>query len=244
MINFYGQTDIGVVRSINQDAFACGRISDDTLYIIVCDGMGGHSAGDIASQTAVGVIENAIKKSYGDNMSQNSIRDLLISAIKTANAVVFDKAKNNVEYSGMGTTVVASIIRGNTAYICHIGDSRAYHISPFEATQLTKDHSVVQRLVDEGSLTDSEAQNHPKKNMLTRALGVEFYVETDYLETTFSDKDILLICTDGLTNYISAKELYEISQNQEEKINLPHELIELAKMRGGSDNITVAVAYR
>lgn len=244
MINFYGQTDIGVVRKINQDAFSCGRISDDTLYIIVCDGMGGHSAGDIASQTAVSVIENSIKKSYNNNMSPNSIRDLIISAIKTANAVVFDKAQKNIEYRGMGTTVVVAIIKDNTAYISHIGDSRAYHISTLDATQLTKDHSVVQMLVDGGNISANEAQTHPEKNKLTRALGVEFYVDTDYLETTFSDNDILLICTDGLTNYVVDKEIYEIAQNQEDKINLPHALIELAKERGGSDNITVAVAYR
>ena len=99
-------------------------------------------------------------------------------------------------------------------------------------------------LVDGGNITANEAQTHPEKNKLTRALGVEFSVETDYLETTFSDKDILLICTDGLTNYVGDKEIYEIAQNQEDKINLPHALIELAKERGGSDNITVAVAYR
>lgn len=244
MINFYGQTDVGKVRANNQDAFSCGRIADETLYLIACDGMGGHSAGDIASQTAITVIETAIKKSYNNNMAQNSIRDMLISAIKAANAVVFEKSSNIPDYAGMGTTVVAAIIRENTAYICNIGDSRAYHISSKEITQITKDHSIVQMLIDKGNITENEASQHPQKHMLTRALGVENDVEIDYCETTFCEKDILLICTDGLTNHVSREEIYEISQNIDDIASLPDELIELSKSRGGLDNITVAVAYR
>lgn len=236
-------SDIGKTRKMNQDACASGEFPDKTVWAVVCDGMGGAASGDIASTTAVRIISERITSSYREGMSSNSVRSLLFSAVEAANSVVYEMSQSNPEFSGMGTTVVASVIVDGTVYIAHAGDSRAYRIAKDSITQLTKDHSMVQVMVDRGQITPLEAKEHPKKNIITRAIGVEPTILIDFCEEKLSDGEILLICTDGLTNTVDDCEILQMS-NDFDCFTLSQKLIETANNNGGYDNITVVlIAY-
>lgn len=234
----YGASDIGRVRSSNQDSFITGKMSDSVSFAVVCDGMGGANGGNIASEIATNVISEHIKSAYRDNMSSNSIRYLLMSAVIAANAEIYDRAQEDETLLGMGTTVVAVVVVDNSAHIVHVGDSRAYIVSPNNIEQITHDHSVVQSMLDNGEITEQEARKHPNRNVITRALGVRDKVDVDYDEISLSDDDILLICTDGLTNFVEDKKIAKIIKKN--KISeYPNVLIDTANNNGGGDNITV-----
>ncbi len=236
-------SDIGKTRTMNQDACASGEFPDGTVWAVVCDGMGGAASGDVASTTAVRIISEKITSSYREGMGSNSVRSLLFSAIEAANSVVYDMSKSNFEFFGMGTTVVAAVISNKTVCIAHVGDSRAYRISEDSMTQLTRDHSMVQAMVDQGQITSLEAKTHPQKNVITRAVGAEPTVLIDFCEEEFDDGNVLLICTDGLTNTVEDSEIFEMSKNYD-CAELSQKLIETANNNGGYDNITVVlIAY-
>ena len=205
-----GRTDTGRVRATNQDAFLCGRLSDEVLYAIVCDGMGGAKGGNVASAIAVKVMAERITA-----MADEQLR-------------------------GMGTTVVAALVCRQEAVIAHVGDSRAYLVTPEEMRQVTTDHSVVQAMVEKGQLTESEARVHPRKHFITRALGVENNVECDVNEVTIPEGGQLLICTDGLTNMVEAEEIRRMIGASAAE-DAADKLIGAANMAGGSDNITVVL---
>ena len=236
----FGRTDEGRVRPENQDAYVCGRLSDQTVFAIVCDGMGGANGGNVASAIAIKVISDRILDVYRDGMNENSLRNMLESAISAANIEIFDASMADLELRGMGTTVVAVIVSGRDVYIAHVGDSRAYVVTPEGIEQITRDHSIVQAMVEKGQLTQSEAKNHPRKHFITRALGVEDTVACDYTELIFPEKGGLLICTDGLTNMVEPDDIYKAVNSTSEE-NIPDVLIHAANMAGGSDNITVVV---
>ncbi|HJD24408.1 MAG TPA: Stp1/IreP family PP2C-type Ser/Thr phosphatase [Firmicutes bacterium] len=236
----YGKTDVGRVRESNQDAFICGRLSDDALFVVVCDGMGGANGGNVASALAVKVISDRIMDVYREGLASASVRNLLESAIAAANVEIFDTAMADVELRGMGTTVVAAILNGRTLFLAHVGDSRAYLAGPEGLEQLTRDHSIVQAMVEKGQLTQDEAKNHPRKHFITRALGVEETVECDYMEFTVPEQSRLLICTDGLTNMVESEDIFALVQSGEAS-EAPERLIHAANMAGGSDNITAVV---
>ena len=206
------KTDKGLVRDNNQDSYAVGELPGEVAWAVVCDSMGGAAGGNIASALAVKVISDKINTSYNQNMRDSSIKNLLDSAITAANIEVYDMADAHSELKGMGTTVVCAIVRDNTAFIAHAGDSRAYIAKNNELTQITTDHSLVQDLVNLGKITQEEAENHPKKNLITRAVGVDKQIQIDFVQTDFGDDEVLILCTDGLTNYISSDEmLHDIS---------------------------------
>lgn len=236
----FGRTDEGRVRHENQDGFVCGRLSDQTVFAIVCDGMGGASGGNVASAIAIKVISDRIVDLYRDDMNEGSLRNLLESAISAANIEIFDASMADLELRGMGTTVVAVIVSGRDVYIAHVGDSRAYAVTPEGIQQITRDHSIVQDMVEKGQLTQSEARNHPRKHFITRALGVEDTVACDYTVMTFPERGVLLICTDGLTNMVEPDDIYRAVNSTSEE-NIPDALIHAANMAGGSDNITVVL---
>ncbi len=236
----YGKTDVGRVRENNQDAFICGRLSDDALFVVVCDGMGGANGGNVASALAVKVISDRIMDVYREGLASASVRNLLESAIAAANVEIFDTAMADLELRGMGTTVVAAILDGRALYLAHVGDSRAYLAGPEGLEQLTRDHSIVQAMVEKGQLTQDEAKNHPRKHFITRALGVEETVECDYMELTVPEQSRLLICTDGLTNMVESEDIFALVQSGEAS-EAPERLIHAANMAGGSDNITAVV---
>lgn len=234
------KTDIGMVRSSNQDSYAAGELSDGTAWAVVCDGMGGANGGNIASANAVKIISEYISSSYHEGMNSNSIKTLLQSSICGANVRLFDMSRTIESLKGMGTTVVAVIISNGIAHIAHAGDSRAYILRDNKLVQITKDHSMVQSMLDKGQITVEEAQNHPNKNLITRALGVSDDILTEYNEVEFYENDCMLICTDGLTNFVSSDVIEDIA-SKHNFYEFPQLLIDAANGNGGGDNITIVL---
>lgn len=238
-MRIFAKTDKGKVRSINQDAYAANVLSGGTALAVVCDGMGGASAGDIASKTAVEVISQYVLNAYNPSMTSQDITRLLNNAITSANIEIFALSQKDEKLSGMGTTAVVAVVRENQAIICNIGDSRAYRVSD-TLEQITRDHSVVQSLVESGKLSPEEARVHPEKNIITRALGVEENVLSDSYCIDIGDNDKILLCTDGLSNYADTESILRIvKSNALDKIT--DLLINEANLGGGKDNITAAV---
>lgn len=237
------KTDMGTIRNSNQDCYSIGELPGGVAWAVVCDGMGGALGGDVASSTAVKMISEKIASCYHAGMSSNSVRNLLISAIETTNACLYDMSLANESLTGMGTTVVAAIVTEKLACIAHAGDSRAYKVTHDGMVQLTKDHSVVQALVENGQITQNEAKVHPRKNLITRALGVNESIDIDFCEEPISDDEAIIICTDGLTNYVEIDKIFKVTQSVDH-YQYAERLVELANLHGGGDNITVvAIAH-
>lgn len=235
-MKIYSKIDKGVVRNSNQDAYFAGEISQDVTFAVVCDGMGGANAGNVASGTAVKTISEYIIKSYRNNMSAEDISKMLKNAIISANIEIYDMSSQNENLSGMGTTVVAAVIRDSNAVIANVGDSRIYLVDG-KLTQLTTDHSVVQTLIESGKITPEDAKVHPRKNVITRALGAEAEVAVDISECRLSEGDTLLLCTDGLTNFATEEDILKTFK-QNDISAVAEKLVELANNGGGGDNIT------
>ena len=242
-MQFYGLSDIGKKRLENQDKIYITEENNEVKLFIVADGMGGANAGSVASNSAIEYIKDYINRKINDiHLDRESIEDLIRKAMYEANNFVFKKSKENKEYAGMGTTVITAIIYKNKVYIGHIGDSRAYRLRKNIIRQLTKDQSYVQALVDNGSITKEEAINHPQKNVLLKVLGCEKDTESEIITKGFLIDDILLICTDGLTNMIDTREIYNIITENKKDMKLATEkLISEANNRGGYDNISVVL---
>ncbi len=232
------RTDPGVVRSSNQDSYAAGEFRNGVAWAVVCDGMGGSVGGNIASSTAVRSISERVTTGYRENMSFSSIRNLLMTAITNSNFEIYDMASGNPELTGMGTTIVAAIMDHDNIYIAHAGDSRAYLITQSSITQITRDHSVVQKMVENGEITEEEAAHHPNKNLITRALGVDENIRVDFNEVPLTERSMLLLCTDGLTNYVTDSEIHETIMAGR-NTDFAETLVDLANKHGGGDNITV-----
>ncbi|MCQ2451179.1 MAG: Stp1/IreP family PP2C-type Ser/Thr phosphatase [Clostridia bacterium] len=230
------KSDIGLKRSQNEDSFYTGYLSDNSALAVVCDGMGGASAGNVASATAVDLIVKYIEKSYSRKLNRDSLLSLMKSAVISANMSIYEMSQKDENYEGMGTTAVVLIVRNSFALICHVGDSRAYHIGD-EVTQITRDHSVVQTLLEDGKLTPEEAKNHPNKNVITRALGVEKDVVPDCTEIPLEIGQTVLLCSDGLSNYVDEKTIFEIVKNNDTD-KVADVLVDKANENGGGDNIT------
>lgn len=236
----FSETDVGLVRQSNQDACKTGIFPDGSAWAVVCDGMGGVNGGNIASEIAVESISRQVVSGYRGEMQHSAVRNLILSAIMNANMEVYDRAAQNSEFAGMGTTVVAAVVCGGVVHVAHAGDSRAYLIAKGEIRQITTDHSMVQEMVAKGDITAQQARRHPQKNIITRALGVEKSIQIDYCEHPFPLDARLLMCTDGLTNYVDDDTIASLSGHLDVK-ELTLKLVEAAKSGGGGDNITVAV---
>lgn len=232
------RTDVGLLRDNNQDSYAVCELENGAVLAVVCDGMGGAAEGALASSEAVRVIKERICERYYDGMSDLSLKTLLISAVENANNIIYDLSLTDEKYEGMGTTVVAAIATDSYVYIVHAGDSRAYKISNGQVFQLTRDHSVVQKMLENGEITPEEAVDHPRKHIITRALGVDSEIKTDFCQESFEDSEILVLCSDGLTNYIDTNDILELTGN-ERYFNFADRLVNLANENGGGDNITV-----
>ncbi len=236
-LNIGNYSDAGKVRKINEDYFGSYSGSFGKL-ILVCDGMGGHKGGEIASRLAVETISNYFKKlSSSYNISEEINKSLV-----AANTSIILKAAEDPELTDMGSTVVLVLIKNGLAYYTSLGDSRIYKIRDGAIQQITKDNSLVQQMVDSNIITEDEAKDHPKKNVITKALGTNEELEPEIyepIELQVSDK--LILCSDGLTAHVDEEEIFELSEN-----NPPQEaaqkLVELANERGGTDNITFQMA--
>ena len=234
----WGLTDPGCVRKQNQDAYRIEQLDRHTLLCVVCDGMGGAKSGNVASSLAVEVFAEEIRRSWKPGMESDRIDQMLRSAVKLANFTVYDQSAQFEEFSGMGTTLVAALIRDNKATLVNVGDSRAYGINRNGIRLLTKDHSLVQMMVDRGDLTPEVAKNYPGKNLITRAIGTEPMVMSDVYHTEVNKGDYLLLCSDGLSNVMDDQEiLFEVIHG----VNKQHccrRLLDIAKNRGAPDNVT------
>lgn len=233
----FSQIDIGMKRKSNQDACFTGRLYENTVLVIVCDGMGGANAGNVASETAVKRISEYVGKSFRKSMKEKDMADMLKNALISANIEIYDMSRKNSDYLGMGTTAVVAIVQSDKAVVCHAGDSRAYIVNE-DIVQLTKDHSIVQTLIESGKLTPDEAKMHPRKNVITKALGAEEDLSPDIVTVDLKEKDNLLFCTDGLTNYVETPDILNIFTTNEIN-NVAYSLVERANQNGGGDNITV-----
>lgn len=243
MIKFMGATDTGKVRQQNQDAFICRRVGENAGYAIVCDGMGGENAGEVASATACQLIDKFFHRDMEDGMSESAAKAIIFSAISAANAKVYSMAKENPEYHGMGTTLVLAVVIGENMHIVNIGDSRIYMVEKKAVKQLTRDHTLVQNLVDRGEISQQEAINHPKKHYITRAIGVGDTLDIDYQMYELKKESVVLLCTDGFSNYLEMEKLPDLLKSCIRKESIS-ELIDYANNQGGSDNITAVVLYR
>lgn len=235
-------TDTGLVRSSNQDACRCGVFSEKSAWAAVCDGMGGANGGNVASAIAVEQIEAHLTGLFVEGMTTGSVKSLLLNSVQRANRAIYQRAKEEPALQGMGTTAVVMLAVGGRLHVVHVGDSRAYLKNRNGLTQITVDHSYVQDLVNFGQITKEEARTHPRRNIITRVLGVHDYVEPDYSMWDFDPGDMALACTDGLTGYMEDGLLEEyIDGHGRDEGVLLQKLIGYAVERGGADNITIAV---
>ncbi len=234
----WGLTDPGIVRKQNQDAYRMEQLDRGALLCVVCDGMGGAKSGNIASTLAVEVFVEEVRRCWVRSMDQEKIDQMLQSAVKLANFTVFDQAAQFSEFDGMGTTLVAVLLRGKKATIVNVGDSRAYAIDRSGIHQITKDHSLVQLMVDRGDLMPEAAKSYPGKNYITRAIGTEPVVMCDIFHRDVSKGDFLLLCSDGLSNVMDDQEiLFEVAHGVNKQLCC-RRLLSIAKNRGAPDNVT------
>lgn len=234
----WGLTDPGCVREQNQDAFQMEQLDKNTLLCVVCDGMGGAKSGNVASKLAVEVFVEEIRRTWTAGMAQEQIDQMLEGAVKLANYTVFDQSQQSEIFSGMGTTLVAALIRDFQVTVVNVGDSRAYRINREGVRCLTTDHSLVQMMVDRGELTPEMARNYPGKNFITRAIGTEPMVQCDLFHLDVERGDTLMLCSDGLSNLLDEQEmLFEVVHGTNKQLCCQR-LLEIAKNRGAPDNVT------
>jgi protein phosphatase len=235
-MNFGAFTDVGKVRKENEDSLYIPDIDNNVILFLVSDGIGGKNYGELASKMTVQNIAEYIKEQYEKAEDKTS---LLKDAAIYANAKIYDLANENEEYNGMGATLVALLIDGNKINITHAGDSRCYMIRNGIISQLTIDNSYVEYLLQKGAINAEEAKNHPQKNLITKAVGMEQNIEIDIESVIARPNDIFLLCSDGLTTMLSDEEILHIILNKKSNMqDLAKELVSYAKDKGGYDNIT------
>jgi PPM family protein phosphatase len=233
-------TDRGKVRLHNEDAGGVFVNQDGDRLAIVADGMGGHRAGDVASEMTITQLKSEWEASKGISTAEEA-EQWLKEKITVVNQILFDHATNHPECDGMGTTIVAAIATDRFATLANIGDSRGYIYNESGFKQVTEDHSLVNELVRSGQISKEDAEHHPRKNVLLRALGTEKMVELDTKTIMFEEGDIILLCSDGLSNKVSEKEMMTILLNEDHLEQKADSLIALANNYGGEDNITLAI---
>ncbi|MBE6963042.1 MAG: Stp1/IreP family PP2C-type Ser/Thr phosphatase [Ruminococcaceae bacterium] len=238
----WGITDIGLVRRENQDSYAiCQEMPSGHLVCVVCDGMGGAAGGQVASSIGVDVYISELKKILTAEMSPEQIREASSYVVSLANEAIRSAAGEQEEYQNMGTTLVAAISCGSGMVVSNVGDSRAYHITPNGITRVTKDHSLVESMVDQGTITAEEARRHPNRNLITRALSRDTDAQCDGYICTMDAGDFLLLCTDGLVDTVSDQEiLFEVVHGAGPDDCLDR-LLEISKQHGAPDNVTAVL---
>lgn len=230
----YAITDIGRVRPINEDSYYLPEPGE--RFCAVADGMGGHNAGEVASALAV--------KVFSQNMREAEVitADALQAAVERANETVYYAALDNEAMSGMGTTFSALAAEGDTAYLAHVGDSRIYLVRRGAIMQITTDHTLVEEMVQKGMITPREARIHPRRNIITRALGTEAFVQVDIIQMSVLPGDVFFLCSDGMTNFVDERQILEIAGGEGEWQAKLEKLLTIALENGGADNITALFA--
>lgn len=242
MTNTWTMTDVGLVRKENQDAFAVRTAFGHTICV-VCDGMGGAAGGQLASSIAVSTFTEEMAKRLTPDSKPDRLRELSVVAVALANRAVRKAARSSQEYQNMGTTLVSAVFFDGGAVIANVGDSRAYHITRERIVQVTRDHSLVEHMVERGDITAEEARRHPSRNLITRALGPDVNPECDCYTCRLEPGEYLLLCTDGLVNTVTDQEIKaEVLRGDTE--TCMDRLLALSKSRGASDNVTVVLAMK
>lgn len=243
LLKHFVRTDIGKIRAENQDNYYMPNANDGMVLYIIADGMGGCNGGKIASSLAVKSVSKYMSDNFEETQDvREAILELIRDSIKYANMTVYEKSKTDIDLDGMGTTLDVVLIYNNKIYIGHVGDSRVYRIRKNIIRKLTKDHSYVEKLVADGTITRRESYNHPKKNMLTKAVGCALYLEPDLIVKKIEKDDVLLMCTDGLSNMIKDGEIYDvIMKNKNDLDKGISTLVKKANDAGGVDNITAII---
>jgi protein phosphatase len=236
VLKTFSKTDIGKKRKLNQDALYTSEqpIGNLPNLFLVADGMGGHNAGDYASRMTVETIV-----AQAADSDRKDPAEILVDAISAANTFVRNTARENEELSGMGTTVVAASCDGATLHVANVGDSRLYVAGNGKIRQVTRDHSWVEEMVRRGGMGREEARNHPDKNIITRAVGAEETVKVDFFTVNLEEGEVILMCTDGLTNMLEDDEILNILEISRDIVEMAEKLVSLANEKGGSDNISV-----
>lgn len=234
-----GASNIGKIRTENQDCYKAGRAADGTFWLVLCDGMGGLRSGGAASHQVVDSLERVFQKKLPE-LADDALRGFMEDEVQRCNGELYRVSVVDGHLT-MGTTLEAAVIRGHTAHLIHCGDSRAYRISRRRISQITTDHSMVQELVDSGRITPEETRRHPNKNIITHALGIEQYARLDYNIIRMAGQETLLLCSDGLSGLVLDEELADIVRKTE-FYQIPDALVGLALQRGGTDNITAVLA--
>ena len=238
-------TDVGQVRTIDEDSILAADLSfginsenEKFLLLAVADGMGGHAKGEEASKIALNTLtKSVIPELFGDT----AFTELLENGIKNANQEILDYTSKNPESSGMGTTAVCAVVKGNDVHLANVGDSRAYIISDDEIRRVTKDHSYVQALIDEGKITEEEAREHPQKNVITKAVGIMPSVEPDTMKLTLDDDESLLLCCDGVIAHLTDDDIHKTICDSPDPQTACQQIVDMANERGGSDNISLII---
>ena len=233
-------TDVGRKRATNQDSFCFSRLSNGVEFMVICDGMGGHRGGNVAAELAVRSFQDRLARCLVPNLRPKDLKSVLEGTIAMVSGVIAAFAEENPLFAGMGSTVVLAARCGKKICIAHVGDSRAYLCRGGKLQRLTKDHSLVQELIDRGEITPEEGATHPHRNVITRTLG---YAEDSIPEITFCDirkGDLFLLCSDGLTSTVRDNELEEVLRTTDPK-HLAETLVACALAGGGPDNITVGI---
>ncbi len=234
----FSRTDIGSVREVNQDYVFVSDVPVGKLpnLLVVADGMGGHRAGEYASKYAVEVLKQELEAS-----SEDQPEAIIRKAIAVVNGKLLETAKQDERLHGMGTTLVVATVIEKTLYFANVGDSRLYLVNE-EIKQLSKDHSLVQEMVRLGGINQEEAKIHPDKNIITRAIGAKEKIEIDFFEYRLKKGDMILMCTDGLSNMVEDKDIFRIVKNSRDVVEAVEQLIKNANDNGGSDNIGIVIA--
>ena len=241
-MQFFSISDKGMLRKNNEDSAFAKEIGKFTV-LILADGMGGHSGGEIASKMAIEEISSFLEDRLNEKMLPGQIMLLLGEALESANDKIFALSKSDIALVGMGTTCDVCLISEETAYIAHIGDSRVYKISEGgDIKKLTRDHSLIEFMLENGTITPEEAIHHPQKNIILRAIGIADNIEPDIFHEKISPCDVLLLCSDGLTNMLDESTIKETVLSEEAPCGIAEKLVKLANDAGGADNITVVIA--
>lgn len=241
-MNYYGISDRGKIRQINQDV--CLTFSDEAAHIdllVVCDGMGGAKAGNVASALAAESFLEYLKSQLSAEKNVIDIMQDMSDGIRLANSKVYEKSMNDNDCTGMGTTLVAAAVTRSGAVVVNVGDSRAYHVTNKLIAQVTKDHSVVEDMIDRGDIKRSEANSHPNRNLITRALGTAADTEPDFFFVNLKDGEYLLLCSDGLSNVVTDQTLFKEISSSSDTQEICERLIKLAVNKGAPDNVTAVV---
>lgn len=242
MIKTWGVTDIGLLRRDNQDAY--GVVVDDVTdhtVCVVCDGMGGNRGGGLASNIAVTTFLEVMRQGLKKELSLDEMKELTGRATAAANTAIRAAVAGNEAYSGMGTTLVSAVSLDCNILVHNIGDSRGYYISRTGIRRITRDHSLVETLVERGDITEEQARTHPQRNYITKALGPESTVEGDFYEVSLNKGDYILLCTDGLVTTVEEKDVYHTILGEQNKDEALRHLVELSKEHGAPDNITAVL---